>query len=85
MQMNVIEEYKTAETEFELFCKVRRWTYAKFRINPKNSSQYLGVCLDEQGVERKFLISQNRRYYELLGDRRFKEIDYVLKKDSEMA
>lgn len=81
MQMpNVITNYRAAEKEFELFCKAREWTWVKFGVNPKNSLQYLGICLDDTGMDRKFLISQNSRYYELLGDGKFRKTEYVLGK-----
>lgn len=73
-------DLKVAKMEFEMFCQQREWHAINFGYNPKNNNQFLGSCYDNQGMTLFFLISVTGKYYELLGGKKFREVEYTLKK-----
>ncbi len=76
----MVRDLKVAKLEFEMFCKQREWIVINFEYNPKNSKQFLGTCSDNMGMTLSFLISENGKYYELLGGKKYREVVYTLKK-----
>lgn len=74
---NPINKFSTARMTFDLFVEARGWSWMGFRSNPKNSDQYLGQCMDQSGTEYYFLITQEGKYYRLLGNKKFELYEYV--------
>lgn len=68
---------KVKEMEFKVFCQNREWSFASFSYNPKNTKQFIGACFDNNGENLRFLIT-DQKYYQLLGDRKYKEVSFVL-------
>ncbi|MFR3687050.1 MAG: hypothetical protein ACLTXM_18675 [Enterococcus sp.] len=56
------------------FCDQVNWCMAAAAANPKNKKQVHAIILTEDD-RIELLISENERYYQLLGDRKVKEID----------
>lgn len=80
---NLVNSYTTARMTFELFVQARGWQWLGFRSNPKNPSQHLGQCVDQNAEEYYFLITQSGKYFRLLGDKKYEEYDYVYNPDKE--
>lgn len=80
---NIITDYKTQQILFEQFCTVRNWNFIKFSFNPKNSTQYVGQCVNGDGEKVTILITEKGDYFQLLGDKKFKPIEYVLKDEED--
>ncbi|EPH94569.1 hypothetical protein D922_01541 [Enterococcus faecalis 06-MB-DW-09] len=74
---NPINKFSTARMTFDLFVSARDWSWMGFRSNPKNPDQYLGQCMDQSGTEYYFLITQDGKYYRLLGNKKFEPYEYV--------
>lgn len=68
---------KVKEMEFKVFCQNRDWVFASFTYNPKNTKQFIGACFDADGNNLRFLIT-DQKYYQLLGDKKYKEVSFVL-------
>lgn len=56
------------------FCDQVNWCMAAAAANTKNKNQVHAIVLTEDD-RIELLISENERYYQLLGDRQVKEID----------
>ena len=75
-------KYDIAKLQFDLFCEKRGYEVMSFMTNYKNKEQFLGENMDHESLESvTILISKNNKYYQLLGNKKFKEIDYVLKEE----
>lgn len=74
---NPINKFSTARLTFDLFVEARGWSWMGFQSNPKNADQYLGQCMDQSGTEYYFLITQEGKYYRLLGNKKFEPYEYV--------
>lgn len=57
------------------FCDQIGWYVIGIAPNQNNRRQLLAIILDENGRRIEILVSENDRYYELLGNKRVKEID----------
>lgn len=57
------------------FCDQVGWCMAAAAANEKNKKQVQAYVILEDGERIDLLISENERYYQLLGDRQVKEID----------
>jgi hypothetical protein len=57
------------------FCDQVGWCMAAAAANEKNKKQVQAYVILEDGERIDLLISENERYYQLLGDRKVKEID----------
>lgn len=57
------------------FCDQVGWYVIGIAPNQNNRRQLLAIILDENGRRIEILVSENDRYYELLGNKRVKEID----------
>ncbi|MDT2392765.1 hypothetical protein P7D58_02455 [Enterococcus avium] len=57
------------------FCDQVGWCMAAAAANEKNKKQVQAYIILEDGERIDLLISENERYYQLLGDRKVKEID----------
>lgn len=78
--MAILNE-KVEEMKFDAFCNVRGWKYLDLHLNPKNPKQRLAVCVDEEGMNRTFLIAESGYYYECLPGKRAIFTPYVLEKE----
>lgn len=67
--------YDVAKLKFELFCDRRDLPILSFIHNPRNSRQFLGSCVGDDGDTVFYLISQNGRFY--LHDNKTKKWDEV--------
>lgn len=75
-------KYDIAKLQFDLFCEKRGYEVMSFMTNYKNKEQFLGEYMDPESLESvTILISKNNKYYQLLGNKKYKEIEYVLKEE----
>lgn len=67
------------------FCDQVGWCLAAAAANTRNKKQVQAYVILKDGERIDLLISENERYYQLLGDRQVKEIDKkaMLKKYNE--
>lgn len=57
------------------FCDAVGWYLIQAAVNVKCKEQVHAVILTKRGKKIELLVSKNERYYELLGDKKTKEID----------
>lgn len=57
------------------FCDQVGWCMAAAAANEKNKNQVQAYVILDDGERIDLLISENERYYQLLGNRQVKEID----------
>lgn len=55
---------KIEEMKFDIFCKTRGWKFVDMHLNPKNPNQRIAVGVDQEGMNRTFLIAESGNYYE---------------------
>lgn len=73
-----------AKLSFEMFCERRNYQILSFMVNYRNREQYLGEYMDYDSMETgTILITKSGKYYQLLGNKKYQEIDYVLKEEEE--
>lgn len=70
--------YAVARMAFEQFCQQRNWLFISIGENPKNKTQGLARCLDDQGSQRTFLITYDGRYFECFPGKQCVFTPYVL-------
>ncbi|MGF2943325.1 hypothetical protein [Enterococcus xiangfangensis] len=57
------------------FCEEIGWDLVNYAPNQKNKAQLHGIIIDEEGNRLEVLATQSGNYYELLGNKKFKQID----------
>lgn len=57
------------------FCDAVGWYLIQASVNVKCKEQVHAVILTKRGKKIELLVSKNERYYELLGDKKTREID----------
>lgn len=57
------------------FCDEIGWDLVNYAPNQKNKTQLHGVIIDEQGNRFEVLGTQAGKYYKLLGNKKFEQID----------
>lgn len=64
------------EINLQSFCDAVGWYLIQAVPNvKKNSNQLLAIIYDKRGQKIDLLVSENERYYRLLGDKKTEEID----------
>lgn len=77
-----MSNYAVAKLSFEMFCERRNYQILSFMVNYRNREQYLGEYMDYDSMETgTILITKSGKYYQLLGNKKYQEIDYVLKEE----
>lgn len=74
---NPLTEQKTKALIFTQFCENRGWSFESLARNKNNMSQYIGRAYDEKGMSRTVLITATGKFVELLGGKKWRELQYA--------
>lgn len=72
-----LSEQKIKAMIFTSFCESRGWTFESLIRNRNNMSQYLGRAFDDEGMSRAVLITASGKFVELLGGKKWRELQYA--------